>query len=320
MSAAEDAAGGLCIEHHRGAPPPLDDGVLAALAYGGAPPPAGADRRIIHVGLETADGEPAVELWRSGRPATTITDGPIRAATQGELLFGCLEVDERETGGLTGAAEAAYRRLVEFQRRQPQAHLLRVWNHFDAINEGEGDAERYRQFCVGRARGLAGLKNEQLPAGTAVGRRGSERRLQVCWLAARRPGRPVENPRQVRAYHYPRRYGPTPPSFSRAMLLPDGALIVSGTASIVGHESRHDGDLEAQLQETLANLRELRRSAGPAAPAGGGAFVKAYLRSRAGVPAVRKALAGLGGTGGQLLLLADICRRELLIEIECSWV
>src|SRR3546814_8116900 len=47
------------------------------------------------------------------------------------------------------------------------------------------------------------------------------------------------------------------PSFSRATLIGDGAnarLLVSGTASVVGHESLHAGDLTAQLDETMANL------------------------------------------------------------------
>ena len=45
-----------------------------------------------------------------------------------------------------------------------------MWNYLDAINEGDGDAERYRQFCVGRARGLGRPNGKRLPAATAIGR------------------------------------------------------------------------------------------------------------------------------------------------------
>jgi chorismate lyase/3-hydroxybenzoate synthase len=217
--------------------------------------------------------------------------------------------------------------LMEFQRKQPQRHLLRVWNHLHAINEGEGDLERYRQFCIGRARGFEGIKSEHLPAGTAIGGRNRPGILQICWLAGMQPGRPVGNPRQVQAYHYPRRYGPTPPSFSRAILLPNDVLLGSGTASIVGHESLHDGNLEAQIDETLINLRELygaggrinahqqRVSRGDATVA-----IKAYLRSSEFAPAIAaRILAGLPGEKSLLMLEADICRRELLVEIECTW-
>src|SRR3546814_12468443 len=64
-----------------------------------------------------------------------------------------------------------------------------------------------------------------LPAATAIGRCDDARVVQVYWLAARTPGMPVENPRQVSAYRYPRQYGPQQPSFARAMLPPPGSEI-----------------------------------------------------------------------------------------------
>jgi len=326
MAAVESALIGPRVEFHRRDQLVLDDSVLAALVYGAASP-AIDDARIIHVGLATADGGPAVELWRTAGTVTTGVSGPIRCAIQGDFLFGCLEIHEREHGGMLAAVEAAYRMLLEFQQRQPQRHLLRVWNHLDAINEGEGDLERYRQFCIGRARGLGDMKPERLPAGTAVGRRDRAGLLQICWLAGRQPGRPVGNPRQIQAYQYPRQHGPTPPSFSRAMLLPNDELMGSGTASIVGHESLHGGNLEAQIDETLTNLRELCR-AGDRMSAhsqranrnDAAVAVKVYLRRSETAPAAAaRILAGLPGAKSLLLLEADICRRELLVEIECTW-
>jgi chorismate lyase / 3-hydroxybenzoate synthase len=326
MAVVESAVTGPRVEFDRREHWVLDDDVLAALVYG-ASSPAADDARIIHVGLPTADGGPAVELWRSSGPATTRVSGPIRCAIQGDFLFGCLEVHEREYGGMLAASEAAYRMLLEFQQRQPQRHLLRVWNHLHAINDGGGDLERYRQFCIGRARGLGDTKHGHLPAGTAVGRRDRAELLQICWLAGRQPGRPVGNPRQIHAYEYPRQYGPTPPSFSRAILLPNDELIGSGTASIVGHESLHGGNLEAQIDETLTNLRELRRAGdrmightSRADRSDAAIAVKVYLRSSDKAAAVAARIeAGLAGSKNLLLLEADICRRELLVEIECTW-
>ena len=137
-----------------------------------------------------------------------------------------------------------------------------MWNYLDAINEGDGDAERYRQFCVGRARGLGRPNGKRLPAATAIGRQQPTHQLQVFWVAARVGGTPIENPRQVSAYHYPRAHGPVSPSFSRAMVAPDDTVLVSGTASIVGHVSQHHGDAQAQLAETLRNLAAVTSHAG----------------------------------------------------------
>ncbi|MEX1994575.1 MAG: hypothetical protein WD929_07935 [Steroidobacteraceae bacterium] len=326
MAAFENGVTGPCVEYRRGEWRSLEDDVLAALVFGVEPAPS-PDARFIHAGIATVGGGPAVEVWRAGQAVTCGESGAIRFAATGEFLFGCLEVREQEHGGLPAAAEAAYRRLVEFQHGRAERHLLRVWNHLDAINEGEGDLERYRQFCIGRARGLGDLPADGLPAGTAVGRRNAAGLLQICWLAGSHAGCPVGNPRQVHAYQYPRQYGPTPPSFSRAMLLPGDELMGSGTASIVGHESRHDGDVEAQIDETLNNLRGLRQAGEQLAARGSRrdrdeapVAVKVYLRRGDSAPvAVARIREGLPGIANLLLLEADICRKELLVEIECTW-
>ncbi len=107
------------------------------------------------------------------------------------------------------------------------------------------------------------MRDERFPAATCIGRRDGDPMVQVYWLAGRAPGLPLENPRQVSAYRYPREYGPTPPSFSRAMLASDRLVMISGTASIVGHASRHRGNVRAQLDETFTNLANvLQRAAG----------------------------------------------------------
>src|SRR3546814_7749099 len=60
--------------------------------------------------------------------------------------------------------------MTSFVGASQTPHLLRVWNYLDAITFGDGDAERYREFCVGRARGLGDFDTNALPAATAIGR------------------------------------------------------------------------------------------------------------------------------------------------------
>ena len=300
----------------------LDRDVLGAVAFGEF---AGdADPRILHVRLAVPGGGGVVELWRGAGPVEQGTEGPIRYAHDGNLLFGILELDERQYDGVQTAAQAAYEAVEAFHRRRDQKHLLRMWNYIGDINQGSGDEERYKQFCLGRSRGFANVPERAFPAATAVGRRDGLPLLQLCWLAGREAGRPVENPRQVEAYHYPRQYGPAPPSFCRAINVPAGQLMVSGTASIVGSDSVHGGDLRAQLDETALNLRLVLEAA--AADAGAperaalpaGTVIKAYFRDRAAAPRAAARLGEiLGGDVRVLALEADICRSELLVEIEC---
>ena len=212
------------------------------------------------------------------------------------------------------AARVAYDEILRTTRERGFPHLIRVWNYVRDINEGEGDAERYKRFCAGRHDAFDALRwpKERLPAASAVGIR--QRGLFIHYLAAREPGRQIENPRQVSAYAYPREYGPRSPSFARATLFGE-TLFIGGTASIVGHETRHAGNLRAQLAETLVNINAVTRAAGRTLT--DLRHVKLYLRN-ANDAAIANELAAVLPHAKLVVMEADICRRELLLEVEAA--
>ncbi|HVQ33167.1 MAG TPA: pteridine-dependent deoxygenase [Lysobacter sp.] len=294
---------------------------LAVFGFGAAAP-AHDDPRYLRVPLEPYGAAP-LEVWRTHGPVRTGRDGELNFAEDDALHFGWMEVPEADLG-LEGASAFAYSRLLGWVRQRGFPHLLRSWNYLDAITEGDNDGERYRRFCVGRATGLGEVAVGTLPAATAIGRRDGVRTLQVYWLAARAPGMPVENPRQVSAYRYPRQYGPQPPSFARAMLPPshDMPLLLSGTASVVGHESMHHDCVESQLVETFANFESLLVAARAQRPDlatrfGAPSRLKVYVRDADAMPRIAQALAThLDPTVPRVLLHAAICRRELRVEID----
>ena len=324
----------LRVDYVEGATPAellARDDVLTVLGFGAGAPRVD-DPRYLRVPLEP-HGRAPLEVWHALAPVRSGRDGEIAWSCDGQLLFGAIEVDEPaghtgegDNSGILLAAEHAYRQLTRFVAGSGYPQLLRVWNHLDAITLGEGDAERYRQFCVGRARGLGEFDATTLPAASAIGRCDEARTVQIYWLAARVPGTPLENPRQVSAYRYPRQYGPQPPSFARAMLPPPGGsmpLLLSGTAAVVGHASRHAaGELLAQLEETFANFDALLGVARERAPTlpdrfGAGTRLKVYVRDREDLPLVERALQErFGDRVPRVLLHAAICRRELAVEID----
>jgi chorismate lyase/3-hydroxybenzoate synthase len=143
--------------------------------------------------------------------------------------------------------------------------------------------------------------------------------LQVYGLAARLPGIAIENPRQISAWTYPREYGPVAPTFARATRTPARQLLVSGTAAVVGHRSQHVGDTRAQLDETLLNLDSLLGAAGSdmAARGLGAILLKVYLRDPDEAALVESVIRDRHpDVAGQLILISDICRRDLRIEID----
>lgn len=307
---------------------------LAVFGFG-SQAPLHDDPRYLRVPLQPlaeALAEAPLECWRAHGVVRRGRDGMVAWAEDGLLQFGAIElseeefaeVDDGDSRDILAAAEAIYAKARAFTRERGYPHLLRMWNYLDGITHGEGDAERYRVFCVGRARGLGEFDPHQLPAATAVGRSDAERRLQVYWLASRTPGLPLENPRQVSAYRYPRQYGPQPPSFARAMLPPGTAmpLLISGTAAVVGHESRHADSVAAQLDETLVNLDSLIAAAHARRPdlplrMGAGTTLKVYVREFDEMALVERLLrAKLDPAVGFVVLHSAICRRELRVEID----
>jgi chorismate lyase/3-hydroxybenzoate synthase len=304
------------------------DDVLAVFGFGDQAP-RHEDPRYLRVGLQPAGPAP-LEIWRSQGPVAHGRDGDVAWSEDGALQFGVMELDEGEANGdgdgdIEATARHIYARLTAFSADRGYPHLLRIWNYLDGITHGDGDAERYRVFCVGRARGLGDFDPHTLPAATAVGRSDDARRLLVYWLAARAPGTPLENPRQTSAYRYPRQYGPQPPSFARGMLpaSPGMPLLISGTAAVVGHESRHAESVSAQLEETLVNLDALLATAHAQRPGlprtmGAGTVLKAYVRERDEMDTVARLLRERLPQVPFLVLHAAICRRELRVEIDGS--
>jgi chorismate lyase/3-hydroxybenzoate synthase len=307
-------AGRIRVEYRE--PAALPDDVLCVIHGGGSV--ASNAPLSIDVRLQRLGG-PAAEVWYANGPVRAGRDGIVRYVHDDELLIAVVEEDERAYGGIRATAETLYTAIRKFQEQCGFPQLLRMWNYLDSINEGDGDAERYRQFCVGRALGLGRINGKHLPAASAIGRQQTTHQVQVFWVAARVAGTAIENPRQVSAYHYPRAHGPMSPSFSRAMVAPDRTVLVSGTASIVGHVSQHDGDAQAQLAETLRNLAAVTAHAGVRRDAARRQdLLKVYVRDPMLVPMIAERLQEAYPAATPIFLAGDVCRRELLLEIE--WI
>ncbi|MFY2763796.1 pteridine-dependent deoxygenase [Arenimonas sp. MALMAid1274] len=301
----------LCI-----VPEPRDDALISFAFRPDADSPLAVDCARL--------AGPGTESWLAGAIGESADTRGAAWAHGEHYAMVALVVDEA-AGDIEAAAAEAYERLLVAVRPSAHPYLLRLWNYFAAINEGEGDAERYRRFCVGRARAVDGMFNDPPPAATAIGTDGVPGRLQVVALCARGPAMALENPRQTPAWRYPREHGPVSPGFSRgAVLDADGdtpRLIASGTASIVGHLSQHPGDTAEQLRESLRNLAALmaegsKKSGRDFQPAGCEAL-RIYLRHAHDLGTAQSVMAASGIPAERITYLrGDICRRELDVELE----
>ena len=273
---------------------------------------------------------PAFDAWLADGEIRRGRHGSLHYATNDEWLYGWAEIDELGLeGGLQAASHRIYAELFEALDASRTPQLLRLWNYIADINRDGDSLERYRHFNVGRQQAFleAGRSAfDNAPAACALGTAPGP--LRVYCLAGRQAPTVIENPRQVSAYRYPDQYGPRSPSFSRAALAEIGggrcALFISGTASIVGHASMHVGDVRRQTEESLANIRAIREVAGARAQRRfdtGDLVYTVYVRHRADLAAVREVFerhvgADAAAARGAVYLQADICRADLLVEIE----
>jgi len=225
---------------------------------------------------------------------------------------------------LESAAQELYRQLFAVTSG---LSLYRVWNYVPQINAVADGLENYRRFCRGRSLAFEAefghTFQRQLPAASAVGAPVGP--LAMAFVAGRETVRHVENPQQVPAFAYPPAYGPRPPSFARATVVDreqGRRIYISGTAAIRGHATVSATDLTGQLSCTHENLQIIAQAAGAGLQLGAAQdwqrSFHAYIRHPNDLAAVRAFLQRemLGGDDTITYLQADLCRAELLVEIE----
>ncbi|WP_081488636.1 hypothetical protein [Cupriavidus basilensis] len=330
-----------------GAPPPgLAGADLPLLRV--ATPPLGEDPVVCEVWHSSNAAWDAMAQPATGRHGVV----HYRADTTLGLMFGSVTLREADFAGASGATlqlatEQAYRDIFGLLDAQGYPYLVRVWNYVADINAEESGMERYHQFNIGRQDAFTACRREivgNVPAACALGTVGqpvAQRTLSIGFLASPRAPVAVENPRQVSAYRYPAQYGPRSPTFARAGLWEASTwpstqakeqgeraapvLFVSGTASIVGHRTVHVGDVAAQMRESIANIAAVLAQGARDGHPGLGLPELAYRvyvrhpQECGTLASVRSELEKAVGAGVPITYVqADICREDLLVEIEAS--
>ena len=308
--------------------PPGPDHELLLGFHFGASELAVEHPSLVSPGLEAIGRGDLYECWWYAGEVSLTSVGDVRVAQCEDFAVAVLQLPDGGPEQFKQMTYDAYCQLLGVVRNADYGHLARIWNYFGDINAGDGDAEKYRQFSIGRADAFEefGLFDEAVPTGTAIGTV-RDAQLTIVALLSRRDFQSVENPRQVSAFRYPRQYGPRSPKFSRGGCVSLGELdvfLISGTAAIVGHESAHPHDTALQISETLTNLHQLcdTMSGLPVARArlmlDADCILRVYLRDRSDLQVVAAKLQELLGDihSNVVFLHANICRRELMVEID----
>jgi chorismate lyase/3-hydroxybenzoate synthase len=313
-----------------GEPDTSDSHVLGVFDFGGISKASRADSRLVHVPLEQLNGS-SNEVWTVSEPVSSGVFQQIQYNHSSDLSLAQISIEMDSTTDIEVATRDAYRQILKFLEQHQHPWPLKIWHYFPSITAGDNDDEQYRLFCAGRAYAIGDnpVIMTAIPAATAIGSKADQPRLLIYFLAGEKPGKMVENPRQIPPSEYPRQYGIRSPLFSRGTLIDSGKthqFLISGTASIIGHQSLHEEDVRKQTRESLRNLTALISAGRRLAPVSlknrqkfikGGGVLRIYVKQQLDLDLVRDEVSKHPlGKLPAVYLQGDICRNELLVEID----
>lgn len=257
-------------------------------------------------------GQAYAEHWLTHEPPTAESNvNGCYLKSSNTLLFIAKALSADECEAITQHTNTAYTEILTLAQTQGYTHPIRFWNYLPRINQGTGDEELYKQFCLGRFQAFDALhiKACDYPAASALGHHGQG--ATIYGFFSTHAAQHIENPVQASAYHYPRQYGPKSPSFARATLF-NNSLFISGTASVIGSDTVGEGDLQHQLEVTVQNIERILAQV----PKSTLHSIKVYIRHAIDYETTRAFLEAQWPDVAALYTHADICRANLLVEIE----
>ena len=220
-------------------------------------------------------------------------------------------------------------------------HVLRTWLYLGDIVGPEGETQRYKELNRARTDFYRDIRfgNHHVPskitrpvypASTGIGTGGRDVMMSCIAMETERKDVflvPLENPAQVSAFDYGQEYSLKSPKFARATAAVTGScatLFVSGTASITGAETQHVGDMEGQTWQTLDNIAALISEEnlcrhglpGLGATLDDMALVRIYVKRQEDYQTARDVCNVRLGELPSIYAIADVCRPDLLVEIE----
>jgi enamine deaminase RidA (YjgF/YER057c/UK114 family) len=223
------------------------------------------------------------------------------------------------------------------------SNIVRQWNYVEDIvcrrNEEEGERQNYQVFNDVRTTFYAQSDfRHGYPSATGIGAKAGGIVLECMALDAEDHLNivPLSNPQQQDAHRYSQDVLvgipiasvalKTSPKFERAKLVSDnnsGLIYVSGTASIRGQKTVGIGDVAAQTQTTIENIAELTSKQNlentgfqAESEADPFSYLRVYVKHTSDIPQVKNICEKAYGKVPALYVVSDICRDELLVEIE----
>ena len=225
-------------------------------------------------------------------------------------------------------------------------NIVRQWNYIGSILNTKRRkliiSQNYQVFNKVRFDNYSGYRQiPGFPAATGVGMNYRGVVIDFCAIRANDNIQiiSVKNPRQINPYNYDqniligsptlRQENKQPPLFERAKLLTYNGkwrIFVSGTASIIGQETIGIGDVEKQTLVSIENIEKLICIENLVNNCPNLFFktpnkynhIRVYVKNAGDISLVKSICTNHFDNIPAIYLQADICRNDLLVEIEAE--
>ena len=207
--------------------------------------------------------------------------------------------------------------------------IYRQWNYIQHITAGNDGSQNYQEFNDARSIFYADADwSNGYPAATGIGTDAGGIMVELCATKGyNAPNKPIDNPLQIAAHSYSQKVldgkvvemlnEKTTPKFERARIL-GTKIFISGTAAIKGESSDMSNDTVEQASITMEIMNRLIVADNIPVANNGAQYelLRVYVKRERDIPATRSYMDEHYPAVPKHYLVADICRPELLIEIE----
>ena len=207
--------------------------------------------------------------------------------------------------------------------------IYRQWNYIENITVKNDGSQNYQEFNDARSIFYGSCKwNNGYPAATGIGTARGGVMIEFYAIKGETAiNKPIDNPMQVAAHSYSQKvldgtvvkelHERTTPKFERARLL-GNTIYISGTAAIKGECSNRTENTVEQAAETMEIMNRLIATDNIPTRNNGAQYdlLRVYVKRECDIPATSEYMQQHYPTVPKHYSVADICRPELLIEIE----
>ncbi|MBR5593558.1 MAG: hypothetical protein IKW46_05730 [Bacteroidaceae bacterium] len=207
--------------------------------------------------------------------------------------------------------------------------IYRQWNYIPGITVLNDGSQNYQEFNDARSIFYGSdIWTGGYPAATGIGTSAGGVVVEICAIKGELCANlPIDNPLQIAAHNYSQQVldgkvieqlsERTTPKFERARLL-GNTVLISGTAAIKGECSNYSNDAVEQAAETMEIMDKLTSKENIPVENNGSQYdlLRVYVKREQDIPAVKEYIQSHYPAAQKHYLVADVCRPELLIEIE----